>query len=173
MRTLKESLLSDIDTTLSVTNDDVKTVVNGVIPTIKDFHYMSKQSPWYGVTWECPLLVKKFAKDVEKVMQKYNDDYKAENIIGMRCMYRGSLRSGHLIFGLFLYDNNERRFNIRGIGNTNEAIGARAAERLILKFIEHVCNDHSILDKLADMHNNATGNWYEDAPYFKDFVKNL
>ena len=48
------------------------------------------------------------------------------------------------------------------------------AERLILKFIEHVCNDHSILEPPADMHNNATkSNWYEDAPYFKDFVKNL
>ena len=106
-------------------------------------------------------------------MQKYNDNYKAENIIGMRCMYRQALSTGHMIFGLYLYDKNGRSFNIRGIGSTTERIGARDAERLILKFIERVYNDHSILDKIADIHNTATGNWWQDAPYFKDFVKKL
>lgn len=177
MKTLKESLLSDIDTTLSVTNDDVKILVNGVMPTIKDFHYLTKTSPWYGVTWECPLLIKRFAKAVEKVMQKYNDGYNAENIIGMRCMYRKALSRGHLIFGLFLYDKNERSFNrsfnIRGIGSTTERISTMDAKKLILKFIKCICNDHSILDKMANMHNNAAGNWYGDASDFKDFVKNL
>lgn len=173
MKTLKESLLSDIDTTLSVTNDDVKTVVNGTVPTIKDFHQISPTSPWEGVEWECPLLMKKFAKDVEKIMQKHNDNYIAENIIGMRCMYRKALSSGHLIFGLFLYDKNKQNFNIRGIGSTTERISPMDAKKLILKFIKLVCNDHSILDKMVDIHNTATGNWYQDAPYFKDFVKNL
>lgn len=173
MKTLKESLLSDIDTTLSVTNDDVKTVVNGTVPTIKDFHQISPTSPWEGVEWECPLLMKKFAKDVEKIMQKHNDNYIAENIIGMRCMYRKALSSGHLIFGLFLYDKNKQNFNIRGIGSTTERISPMDAKKLILKFIKLVCNDHGILDKMVDIHNTATGNWYQDAPYFKDFVKNL
>ena len=177
MRTLKESILSDIDTTLSVTDNDVKNVINGNIPRIKDFHQMSPTSPWEGVEWECPLLIKKFAKDVERVMQIHNDDYNAENIIGMRCMYRKALSRGHLIFGLFLYDKNERSFNrsfnIRGIGSTTERISTMDAKKLILKFIKCVCNDHNILDKMADIHNNATGRWYEDAPYFKNFVKNL
>lgn len=173
MKTLKESLLSDIDTTLSVTNDDVKTVVNGTVPTIKDFHQISPTSPWEGVEWECPLLIKKFAKDVERVMQKHNDGYNAENIIGMRCMYRKALSVGHLIFGLYLYDKDGRAFNIRGIGSTTERISPMDAKKLILKFIKLVCNDHSILDKMSDIHNTATGNWYQDAPYFKDFVKNL
>lgn len=171
MKTLKESILSDIDTTLSVTNDDVKTVVNGIVPTIKDFHRISMV--WDGVTWECPLLIKKFAKDVEKIMQKYNDNYNAENIVGMNCMYRKALSVGHHIFGLYLYDKDDRRFNIRGIGSTTERIGVTDAKKLILKFIKCVCNDHSILDKMTDIHNTATGNWYQDAPYFKDFVKNL
>jgi hypothetical protein len=173
MKTLKESLLSDIDTTLSVTNDDVKILVNGVMPTIKDFHYLTKTSPWYGVTWECPLLIKRFAKAVEKVMQKYNDGYNAENIIGMHCMYRKSLGRGQLIFGLYLYDENEQLFNIHGVGGVVESVGAGDAKRLILKFIKCICNDHSILDKMANMHNNAAGNWYGDASDFKDFVKNL
>jgi hypothetical protein len=174
MRTLKESLLSDIDTTLSMTDDDVKTLVNGTIPTIKDFYRnISDMSPWTGVEWECPLLIKKFAKDVERVMQIHNDGYNAENIIGMRCMYRQALSRGHLIFGLFLYDKNKRMFNIRGIGSTTERIGIMDAKKLILKFIKCVCNDHDILNKMADIHNNDTGRWYEDAPYFKDFVKNL
>jgi hypothetical protein len=173
MKTLKESLLSDIDKTLSVTDNDVKTLINGIIPTIKDFHYISKTSPWYGVNWECPILIKKFANDVEKVMQKGNDDYKAENIIGISCVYRKALSAGHMIFGLYLYDKNEQRFNIRGICGTTERIGARDAERLILKFIKCVCNDHSILDKMADIHNNATDRWFQGAPYFKEFVKNL
>lgn len=171
MKTLKESILSDMDITLSATDDDAKKVLNGNVPTIKDFHYIS--NIWYGVNWECPFLIKDFAKDVEKIMQKYNDNYKAENIIGMRCMYRQALSTGHMIFGLYLYDKNGRSFNIRGIGSTTERIGARDAERLILKFIERVCNDHSILDKIADIHNTATGNWWQDAPYFKDFVKKL
>lgn len=173
MKTLKESLLSDIDTTLSVTDDDVKTVVNGTIPTINDFHHISPMSPWEGVEWECPLLIKKFAKGVEIVMQKHNDGYNAENIIGMRCAYRKALSRGHLVFGLFLYDKNKRSFSIRGIGSTTERINTMDAKKLILKFIKCVCNDHSILDKMVDIHNNATGRWYEDAPYFKHFVKNL
>lgn len=171
MKTLKESILSDIETTLSVTDNDVKNIINGDVPTIKDFHRISMM--WEGVEWECPLLIKKFAKDVEKVMQKHNDDYKAENIIGMRCMYREALSKGHLIFGLYLYDKNGKSFNIRGIGSTTERISPMDAKKLILKFIEHVCNDHSILDKLADMHNSAKRGWHEGAPYFKDFVKNL
>lgn len=171
MITLKESILSDMDITLSVTDNDAKTVVNGNVPTIKDFHRISMI--WEGVEWECPLLMKKFAKDVEKIMQKHNDNYIAENIIGMRCMYRKALSTGHHIFGLYLYDNNGRGFNIRGIGSTTERIGARDAEKLILKFIKCVCNDHSILDKMTDIHNTATRNWYQDAPYFKEFVKNL
>lgn len=170
MKTLKESILSDIETTLSITDNDVKNVINGDVPTSNDFHRIA--TIWYGVDWKCPLLIKNFAKDVEKVMQKYNNDYKAENIIGIRCMYRKS-STGHLLFGLYLYDKNEQGFTIRGIGNTPERIGENDAERLILKFIEHVCDDYGILDKIADIHNNAKRYWYEDAPYFKDFVKKL
>jgi hypothetical protein len=174
MRTLKESLLSDIDTTLSVTDDDVKTLVNGTIPTIKDFYRnISDMSPWTGVEWECPLLIKKFAKDVERVMQIHNDGYNAEKIIGMRCMYRKALSTGHLVFGLYLYDSDKHDYFIRGIGSTNERISPMDAKKLILKFIKCVCKDHSILDKMAHIHNTATGNWYQDAPYFKEFVKNL
>ena len=171
MKTLKESILSDMDVTLSMSDNDAKKVLNGNVPTIKDFHYIS--NIWYGVEWECPLLIKKFAKDVEKVMHIYNDGYKAENIIGMRCMYRKALSAGHLIFGLYLYDKDKRDFFIRGIGSTPECIGARDAERLILNFIKCVCNDNSILDKMAHIHNTARKGWYEDAPYFKDFVKKL
>ena len=170
MKNLYESILSDIETTLSIADNDVKTVINGTVPTIKDFHYISI---WEGVEWECPLLMKKFAKDVEKVMQKYNNNYIAENIIGMRCMYRNALSRGHLIFGLYLYDKNGQSFNIRAIGSTTERISPMDAKKLILKFIKCVCNDHSILDKMSDIHNAATGHWYQDAIYFKDFVKKL
>ena len=160
-----------MDATLSATDDDAKKVLNGIVPKAKDFHYIS--IIWYGVEWECPLLMKKFAKVVEGIMQKYNDNYKAENIIGMRCMYRQALSTGHKIFGLYLYDKNGRGFNIRGIGGTPECIGARDAERLILNFIKCVCDDNSILNKMANIHNTARKGWYEDAPYFKDFVKKL
>lgn len=170
MKNLYESILSDIETTLSVTDDDVKTVINGTVPTIKDFRYISI---WEGVEWECPLLMKKFAKDIEKIMQKYNDNYIAENIIGMCCMYRAALSRGHLIFGLYLYDKNGQKFNIRGIGSTTERISPMDAKKLILKFIKCVCNDHSILDKMADIHNTASRHWQQDAIYFKDFVKKL
>lgn len=168
---LTEGILDDVEITLSVSDDDAKKVINGVVPKLNDFHRISMI--WEGVEWECPLLMKKFAKDVEKVMQKHNDNYKAENIIGMCCMYRKALSVGHHIFGLYLYDKDGRRFNIRGIGTTTERIGARDAEKLILEFIKCVCNDHSILDKMANRHNTAKGNWIEDAPYFKEFVKNL
>ena len=169
MKNLYESILTDIETTLSVADNDVKTVVNGAVPTIKDFHSISI---WEGVEWECPLLMQKFAKDVEKVMQKYNNNYIAENIIGMRCMYREALSKGHLIFGLFLYDKNGQSFNIRGIGGTTERISPMDAKKLILKFIKCACNDHGILDTLAEIHNTATGNWQYTID-FKNFVKRL
>ena len=172
MKTLRESILSDIETTLSVTNDDVKNIINGDVPTINDFNMI--KGTWYGVDWKCPLLIKKFAKAVEKVMQRFDNKYKAENIIGMRCMYHDTyLVPGHRIFGLYLYDKNERGFCIRGIGGTTEGISNMDAKRLILKFIEHVCNDHGILDKMVDIHNNAKDEWHEDTLHFKDFVKKL
>lgn len=173
MKDLYESILTDIETTLSVADDDVKTVVNGTVPTFKDFHSISI---WNGVEWECPLLMKKFAKDVEKAMQKYNSNYIAENIIGMRCMYRESLGRGQLIFGLYLYDKNGRSFCIRGIGSTTERSSPGDAKKLILKFIKCVCNDHDILDTLAEIHNTSTGsvaNWFPYAIDFKNFVKRL
>lgn len=171
MKTLRESILSDIETTLSVTNDDVKNIINGDVPTINDFHM--KKGTWYGVDWTCTLLIKNFAKDVEKVMQRFDNKYKAENIIGMRCVYSKSLATGHKKFRLYLYDKADRVFTIRGVGGATENISDSDAKTLILKFIEHVCDDHSILDKIADIHNNAKDDWHEDAPHFKDFVKKL
>jgi hypothetical protein len=174
LRTLLEaSMLSDIETTLSAGDNDVKTVLNGTVPNIKDFHHISI---WEGVEWECPLLIKKFAKDVEKVMQKYNNNYIAENIIGMRCMYREALGRAQLIFGLYLYDKNGQSFCIRGIGSTTERISPMNAKKLILKFIKYVCDDYDILDTIAEIHNTSTGsvaNWFQNAIDFKDFVKNL
>ena len=35
---IKESILSDMDITLSATDADAKKVLNGNVPTIKDFH---------------------------------------------------------------------------------------------------------------------------------------
>ena len=78
MKTLKESILADMDVTLSVSDNDAKVVVNGNVPKAKDFHRISMM--WTGVEWECPLLMKKFAKDVEKIMQKQNIIQNLENI---------------------------------------------------------------------------------------------
>lgn len=170
MKYLYESILTDIETTLSVADNDVKAVINGTVPTIKDFHRISMM--WEGVEWECPLLMKKFAKDVEKVMQKYNNNYIAENIIGMRCVYREALSKGHLIFELYLYDKNGQSAKLRGIGSTPERISPTDAKKLILKFIKCICNDHGILDTLAEIHNTAIGSW-QYAIDFKNFVKRL
>ena len=157
--------MSDIETTLSVTDNDVKNIINGDVPTIKDFHRISMM--WEGVEWECPLLMKKIAKDVEQVMQKYNDNYIAENIIGMRCMYREALSRGHLIFGLYLYDKNGQNFNIRGIGSTTEGISPMNAKKLILK----ICTSeyiNSIFDSDIPLLQNfrktckRSGRWRRD-----------
>lgn len=168
MRTLKESILSDMEDTLSIGNDDVKNIINGDVPTHKDFKVLYNVAR--GVMWKCPILVKKLAKDVEKRMHDFNHDYKAENIIGICCLYRDALAKGYRKISLYLYDKKYQPYHIFGIGGTTEQINAKAAEYLIMKFIELVCNNHNILDYIAHIHNTAQ---ISSEDYFVNFVKKL
>ena len=58
MKTLKESLLDNMEDIIARGEDDIKKALN--IPTVKDFvknPYHSKQT---SVTWICPSIVKKY-----------------------------------------------------------------------------------------------------------------
>lgn len=59
MKTLKESLLNDIDSTLS-TKTPYKELYP--LPTVKDFIHTYMRS--YSIKWQCPALIKPYLNDI-------------------------------------------------------------------------------------------------------------
>ena len=61
MKTLKESLLDDIETTMANAASAINSEFNiDTLPTIKDFEKGLYNNKWHQALWYCPNIVKKY-----------------------------------------------------------------------------------------------------------------
>lgn len=62
MKTLRESILGDMDSTLDNMESDAKTELYNLnnIPTVKDFDKNFTNNKWHEVTWYCPNVIKRY-----------------------------------------------------------------------------------------------------------------
>lgn len=153
---IKESILSDMEDTLSVSDNKVYKKLYPV-PKMRDFY---KENPYSRtfLDWECPLLIKDFAKIIENVMQKYHDGFKAENIVGIQFALRKPLTvSLGILFNMYLYDkNNENRYHIDGLPKIvfdKKANTIAEAKKMVIDFVKNIYANPDDLNRLGNKLN--------------------
>jgi hypothetical protein len=173
---IKESILSDMEDTLSVSDDKLYKKLYPV-PKMRDFYKpLSYNKDLIYLNWECPFLIKDFAKVVEARMQKsyLSSGYKAEDIVGIEfTLHKAYDAPGYVVFNLYLCDtfaDGKNEYHIYGVGSEEEKCTIPEAKKLIIEFIKRVCDNPKLLNKLALLHN--TGDGFNNE-HFKRFVNTL
>ena len=145
MKTLKESLLKDMEDTLESGEKDVDNVVKGIIPTVKDFQKNPYASYEQIVIWKCPFLMQKYKQKYPEIFKNpKNQDYTCILIMidahwkEMK-IYLGENDSITCKRKLFL-GWNETNLKNRG--------GVAICRKLAIELINKFANDEKTLDTL-------------------------
>ena len=143
MRTLKESILSDIDKTLSVDNAYTKIYPT---PKVRDF----VKNPWGGVMvdWVCPNLVQEYIDILSpKVM---GSSFSNKNdLVGFRI----AIRDKHVL-DAYLIDNTDSystAVDLTGIGADGASIPTQKKE--IIEFFNYIQKNPAELKRLFEYVN--------------------
>ena len=162
---INEGILDDIETTLSVSDNDMKNMLNGKIPTVKDFKKSPINRNRQSVFWECPLLISQYIKEI-----KFPYQIKLDDIIGIRVSIVKALMNGEYYFQVGLYDKNSRVSNLNGIAGAGELIKLPAAKKIAIQFIQKIVNDHTKFKDIIQTHNSSK---YGDPTSFVYYVNNM
>lgn len=143
MRTLKESILSDVDKTLSV--DNAYTEIYPT-PKVRDF----KKCQWGGsqIDWICPNLIQEYIDILDTSVMSTGTPYK-ENIVGFRIVLRDKYE---LI--AYLIDNNGSfgaAVDLTGIGADGASIPTQKKETI--EFFNYIQKNPSALKILFEYVN--------------------
>lgn len=143
MRTLKESLLSDVDKTLSVDNAYTKIYPT---PKVRDF----VKNPWGGVMvdWVCPNLIQEYIDILDPAVMSTGTPHK-ENIVGFRIVIRDKYE---LI--AYLLDNNgsfAAAVDLTGIGADGASIPTQKKE--VIEFFNYIQKNPAELKRLFEYVN--------------------
>lgn len=142
MKTLKESLLDNIDDIINRGEDDIKTSLN--IPKVRDFERNPHYNKMLGVTWMCPDILKKYK-------QKYPDMVLPE--------YQGIEFSLDTSFSrvvpMYFYFKTEKAFvsSKRFIpGIDGQLVGAKLPtyKKMVINAITKLANNPKLMDKLME-----------------------
>ena len=68
---IKESILSDMDDTLSMSNDAAEAALNGYVPTINDFESNPYNRRMYVISWYCPNLLNVYRSKYSELLKDY------------------------------------------------------------------------------------------------------
>lgn len=144
MKTLKESLLDDMEDVIARGEDDIKKALN--IPTVKDFiknPYNSKQS---SVKWICPSIV-------DKYKTKY-PDMVADKWTGFELMldtYNSRMTDLHM----YLTDSDKHSFIshkkvLPGWCDTFTGANLRHYKKMAIDIINILAEKPDLLDKVME-----------------------
>ena len=141
MKTLKESLLDNIDDILDRGEDDIKTSLN--IPKIRDFEKNPHYNKMQGVTWICPYIL-------ERYKRKYPDMVLPE--------HKGiefDIDTTYRVVDVNMYLKTEKAFIsrkqfIRGWGG--QLIGAKVTvyKKIVIDLITKLANDSKLMDEFFE-----------------------
>lgn len=142
MKTLKESLLDNIDDIINRGEDDIKASLN--IPKVRDFERNPHYNKMLGVTWMCPDILKKYK-------QKYPDMVLPE--------YKGiefSLDTSYSrVVSVYLYFKTEKAFVSSKkfiTGWDGQLIGSTLPtyKKMIINVITKLANNPKLMDELME-----------------------
>lgn len=142
MKTLKESLLDNIDNIINRGEDDIKASLN--IPKVRDFERNPHYNKMLGVTWMCPDILKKYK-------QKYPNMVLSE--------YQGiefSLDTSYSrVVPVYLYFKTEKAFvsSKKFIsGWDGQLVGSTLStyKKMIINVITKLANNPKLMDELME-----------------------
>lgn len=148
MKTLKESLLSDIEDTLANGEKDINTALK--IPSVKDFvknPYNGKQT---SVTWICPRIVEKYKT---KYPDMVNDKWTGFEF--MLDVYNSRMTDLHIL----LTDSTEFISHKKILGgwcDTFTGANLRNYKKMTIDIINTLAKKPELLDKVMEHAYKAT-----------------
>ena len=143
MRTLKESLLSDVDKTLSVDNAYTK-----IYPTPKVRDFVKHQWGGVQVDWICPNLIQEYIDILDPKVMDAGSSHK-ENIIGFRIVLRDKYETN-----TYLIDNSgsfSATIELTGIGADGASIPTQKKETI--EFFNYIQKNPAELKRLFEYVN--------------------
>ena len=165
MKTLKESILSNVDKTLSVDNAYTKIYPT---PKVRDF----VKHPWGGVQvdWICPNLVQEYIDILDPRVMDSSSSHK-ESIIGFRIVLRDKYETN-----AYLIDNTDSystAVDLTGIGSDGASIPTQKKETI--EFFNYIQKNPSTLKQLFEYVNKRQAeldkNGMCDCLTFKQILK--
>lgn len=167
---INEGILDDIETTLSISDDDMKNKLNGKIPTVKDFKKSPINRDRHNVYWECPMLISQYVKNINLNLRP-GVHFNINNIMGIRISIVKALMAGEYYFQVGLYDTKLGFVNqLNGIAGAGELIKLPEAKKIAIKFINNIAKDHNKLNDLIQIHNSSK---YSNPKSFVSYVNNM
>ena len=143
MKTLKESILSDMEDTLSVDNAYTKVYPT---PKVRDF----KKCQWGGtqVDWICPNLIQEYIDVLDPTVMSTGTSYKA-SIVGFRIV----LRDKYELIAYLISNNGSfaDAVDLTGIGADGASIPTQKRETI--EFFNYIQKNPSELKKLFEYVN--------------------
>lgn len=142
MKTLKESLLDNIDDIINRGEKDLKDNLN--IPKIKDFERNPHFNKMVGVTWMCPDILRKYKQEYpDMVLPEYQ---------GIEFSLDTSFRSGRIV-PMYLYFKIEKTFvSMKKFisGWDGHLVGATLPtyKKMIINLITKLANNPKLMDEL-------------------------
>ena len=142
MKTLKESLLSDIEDTIANGEDDIKKALN--IPSVKDFVKNPYSSGQSSAKWICPETVAKYKK---KYPDMVNDRWTGFEF--MLDAYNKRMTDLHM----YLTDNTEfvsHKKVLPGWCDTFTGANLRTYKKMTIDIVSILAKNPDILDKVME-----------------------
>lgn len=169
MRTLKESLLSNIDGQL----DAGDKAVNGLdtLPTVKDFEKNFLNNKWHEVTWYCPVVLDVYRSKYSELIPKDADSISAVIDAGF-----GRVMDCHIFFttGKGTKGMSYRKKVIAGWNDGFVGSNLRTYKKMAISILYGLANDHKKLEEVfkysteytKGMNNRDEGDFHHRAAKF-------
>lgn len=158
MKTLKdiltEGILDDIETTLSISDDDAKKSLNGVIPTIKDFETNPFNRKQHAVSWHCPGLLNSYRSKYPDII----DDYTTIQLV-LQTLPRN--RANCTLKFTIKPSVVAEYEHIKGWGDELTGSNIRNYKKMAIEIITKIANDHGKLEEILKHTKQYRKEWEE------------
>ena len=140
MKTLKESILADMDDVINRGESDLKSAFN--IPTVKDFY--KDYDRQYTINWNCPLLFNKYKNKFKTINLQHGN---LDNLSGIQFKVYDPSSSRPFVHMYFISDRY--RVVVKGWSWILNTSGLRNQKKEVIAGIEKIANSE-ILDEIMN-----------------------
>lgn len=159
MRTLKESILDDMESTLSITDDDVRQSLYPV-PTVKDFDNYYRGYTF--VDWMCKPYIQEYANKLNLTLRPIHGNHTISNtdmLNGIRVCIYGSAKDAEIkTYFIGKVDKDSRAaatmFELYGVGDWISNSMA-TTKKGIIEALQYLSKHPEDFKKLVDCNNRC------------------